>query len=1022
MVFPCNKRVMQYSLWVSVVLASAFALAAPPWFVRTWQSDAGLPDNTVVGIEQTPDGFLWVATLTGLVRFDGIQFRQIQLPGGNMLAMGQALLNDRFGRLWVAKERGGVVCMDAKGKTKLFSPVNGLPDREVRRIVEDNEGGVWVSYLSGEVARISAGQVRRFTVEDGLPGGNTCYLTNGRQGELWFSQGGWLGIFREGRFHPLQRLPPERIKGERPERIAGKRSGGLWVCLGSQLYTYSGKGALVKAGDLPTEAAEADPTILYEDRAGRLWIGTRQADLFSFDGAVFAKASTSHQTILGVKEDRDGNIWVGTRGGGLKQLKPTVVTLMTTDSTVTFEGVRSLCQDTDGRLWAVIAQKRTVVWSAGQGWTPLSAADGWTFSDADCVAADPAGGVWIGTSFAGLHRWHNGRVTDSISATNGLGSDSVSALLTTADGALWAGLGATEAPQHAVQRLKPGKALTFALPSGSGPVTALAMDPAGDCWVGTAHGRLLRVRETILADETGKTGQAGASAIRSLLATPDSTLWIGYGGQGLGRLNAGRFSQFRMVDGLPDDYISQLLEDGCGRLWIAGNRGIFRVREKELDDVAKGRAARVWPVVYRQKEGLPGLQASYSAWPGAFRSPEGRLLFAMQSGLAVVYADDIRENPEPPSVVIERVNVGGKTVANYREGEPLKAEGSPAPVELAQDSRHVQLPPDSRRQVEFVFTAPGFTMQENIGFKHRLHGLDAEWVDTGTHRSAIYALIPPGRYRFQVAARSSDGVWNETGASLDLTVEPFWWERVWVRAGGLLALAGLSGGGLLLWSRRRYRFKLERLKLQQATERERMRIAQDLHDDLGANLTQIAYLGDTLLNRPGFPSDLSGDIDKMRTTALDATRALDETVWAVDPGQDTLEGLVGYLAFLAQEFLSGAQVSCRFDIPETLPALRVPSEVRHHLLLAFKEILNNVIRHAQATAVDIRLAVEPPEGVLVIADNGCGFEVDAGGARPGGGHGLGSIRKRLAAIGGQCEIRSQPGSGTEIRMRWRFPV
>jgi signal transduction histidine kinase len=211
------------------------------------------------------------------------------------------------------------------------------------------------------------------------------------------------------------------------------------------------------------------------------------------------------------------------------------------------------------------------------------------------------------------------------------------------------------------------------------------------------------------------------------------------------------------------------------------------------------------------------------------------------------------------------------------------------------------------------------------------------------------------------------------------------------------------------------------MKVQQATERERMRIAQDLHDDLGANLTQIAYLGDTLLNHTGLPSDLSSEIEKMRCTAREATRALDETVWAVDPGQDTLEGLAGYLAFFAQDYLEGAQLSCRFDIPETLPPLCVPSEVRHHLLLAFKEVLTNIIRHARATAVDIRLVIEPPEGILIIADNGCGFVVGSSETRPGGGHGMASIHKRLEAIGGQCDVQSQPGSGTKICLRWRFP-
>jgi signal transduction histidine kinase/ligand-binding sensor domain-containing protein len=1019
MVFSRNK--IRCVLLAALVGMSPVTFATPPWFVRTWQSDEGLPDNSVAGICQTPDGFLWVATLTGLVRFDGLQFRQIRLPGDNRLAVGQAILSDRLGRLWIAKDRGGVICMDAKGGLTHFSPREGLPDKEARRIEEDGEGGIWVSFFSGEVVRIRGSQVRQFTREDGLPGGETCYLAHDRTGLLWFTQGGWLGFFREERFHPLHKLPPERTRGERSERIAGSRAGGLWVCLGSQLYNCSEKEGLVKVGDLPAEASEAEPTALYEDRTGRLWIGTRQEDLFSFDGKVFEKSSTSHQTITVVAEDREGNIWAGTQGGGLKQLSPTVVTLMPMDSTLPFEGVRSLCQDTAGRLWAIIAQRRTVMYSNGEGWTALTAEAGWTYTDADCLAADPAGGVWVGTSFHGLHRWQDGKVTASFTTTNGLGMENVSALLTTTNGAVWVGLGSYDTAEHALQRWMTGQTKTFTLPVGSGEVTALATDLAGDCWVGTDNGQLLRVHGNLLIDETSKTVKSQPGSIRSLLVTPDGALWIGYGGQGLGRLKDGRFTQCRMSEGLPDDYLSLLLEDGHGRLWIAGNRGIFRVPKKTLEDVMEGRMPRVWPVVYRQKDGLSGVQASYNAWPSALRSADGRLLFAMQSGLAAVCPDHIKEDAKPPAVQIERVNVNGQTVAAYREGQALTAAPGAAPVELAHDGVSMQLPASSRRQVEFVFTAPNFTVPESIGFKYRLQGLDSAWMDAGTKRSAVYPLIPPGHYRFQVTACNSDGNWSGTGAVLELTVAHFWWETAWFQGASLFALIALLGGGLLLWSRRRYHFKLERLKVLQATERERMRIAQDLHDDLGANLTQIAYLGDTLLTHTGLPPDLSNDIEKMRCTAREATRALDETVWAVDPGQDTLEGLAGYLAFFAQDYLEGAQLSCRLDIPETLPPLCVPSEVRHHLLLAFKEILTNIIRHARATVVDIRFAVEGAEGVLCITDNGCGFEVEASETRPGGGHGMASIHKRLESIGGQCEVQSQLGSGTEVRLRWRFP-
>ncbi|MEI7902463.1 MAG: two-component regulator propeller domain-containing protein, partial [bacterium] len=685
------------------------------------------------------------------------------------------------------------------------------------------------------------------------------------------------------------------------------------------------------------------------------------------------------------------------------------IVLLTTRTTAPFEGVRSVCEDTGGRLWAVVWEKGEVVWSTGQGWTPLSANDGWSVLSAQCVAADPAGGVWIGTSSDGLYGWQNGKVTASLSTTNGLAGNSVSALLTAPSGELWIGAGMPDAPHYALQRRASGQLRTFPLPGGSGPVVALALDAAGDCWAATSSGFLLRVRGDSLTDETKNT-LAEAPAIRTLLATPDGSLWIGYGGMGLGRLKAGRFSLCRMEQGLPDDYISQILPDGRGRLWIAGNRGIFSVREKELDDFAEGRAARVRSISYRQKEGLPSLQAGYDAWPGALRSEDGRLLFPMQSGIAVVYADDIQLKLEPPPVVIERVTVDGKTVAAYGAGEFLTGSNSLAPLELGQSGAHLHLPP-GQRQAEFVFTALSFTMPEAIGFKYRLSGLDANWVDAGARRVAAYPRIPPGHYHFQVIACNSDGMWNETGAALALTAEPHRWETVWFRVVGPLALFGLLGGWTFLWLRRRNRLQIERLELRQATERERARIAADLHDDLGAGLTQIS-LNAALIKNPAVTAEVAGNLlQEIDQRSRELVTALDEIVWAVNPKNDTVPSLVRYLCQFAQNYLVPNGIVCRLEVVPDLPDAPLGAEQRHNLFLAFKEALHNTLRHSGASQLRLAVAADAQTLSVTLADNGRGF-VPSSAAE--GADGLGNMRTRLTRLGGSCVVTSVPNQGTTV--------
>ena len=1016
-------------LLVLVVAAPPAALGLP-WVIRVWQSDEGLPDNTVVGIAQTPDGFLWVATPAGLVRFDGVQFRQFTpvTVAGTQTSVLQAMISDHRGRLWIAKERGTVVCVDQGRTTAVFTPEKGPLNPEVRMLVEDSAGAVWVSYaatmrsvdgsdrrpmaayVGGKVVRLQDGQARIFTAADGLPGGGTCQLAIDQAGQLWFSQGQWVGVFREGKFRPLAELTVQCI--------TGARSGGIWACVGKQVIKYTEDGTAVQVGALPEEMPNVNPSVLYENRKGDLWIGTTEAGLFRSDSRVlgFTKV-TSDQEILSIKEDRDGIMWVGTRGAGLNQVKGRVVQLSAFGATPPFMAVRSVCYDAVGLIWMVA--QNGVVFNTGPGGGILSADKGWSLSDAQCVAADSQGGVWIGTQKHGLHHWRNGTVRTNLCTTNGLAGDSVNALLATPSGEVWIGTGSNDRQQYALQRWQGEQLRTCDLPSGSGPITALAVDSAGDCWGATADGLLLRVHQDVLTDETTN-ALAEPHAIRALLASPDGTLWIGYGGQGLGRLKAGRFTQYRMDQGLPDDYISSILADRRGRLWLASNRGIFSVLEQDLDDLAAGRSARLRSVAYGRNDGLSRLQASYGSWPGAVSATSAhRLCFAMQSGLAIVYAHEMEENKEPPTVVLDQVNVNGQTVAAYQSGEHLVGTHSPAPLDLRPDGARLRLLPGAR-QVEFVFTGLSFKRPENIGFKYRLHGLDKDWIEADTRRSAAYPRIPPGDYRFQVIACNSDGVWNETGAALALTILPHFWQTWWFLG---MSLAGLVAGvagvtWLVVW--RRNRRRIERLEHLHALERDRARIARDIHDELGANLTRIAWLSELTDTDKTLPDKVEVHARKIGGYARQMVRSLDEIVWAVNPRNDTLQSLAQYLTHLAHEYFGPTPVNYRLDIPSDLPAVALSSEIRHDLCLATKEALHNTLKHAAASAACIHLSVADRLLTLVFEDNGRGFDPAA--LPPGrSGHGLANLRQRLENLGGRFQCASAPGHGTRLTFTLILP-
>jgi signal transduction histidine kinase len=272
-----------------------------------------------------------------------------------------------------------------------------------------------------------------------------------------------------------------------------------------------------------------------------------------------------------------------------------------------------------------------------------------------------------------------------------------------------------------------------------------------------------------------------------------------------------------------------------------------------------------------------------------------------------------------------------------------------------------------------------------------------------------------------VLACNNDGVWNERGATLAFTVQPAFWQTWWFQTSGV-AMIALAGGGIVwLDARRRMRRKLEQLERQQAVERERARIAKDIHDDLGANLTRITMLSESARSDLNNPRQVGGHLDQIHNTARELTRAMGEVVWAVNPRHDTLDSVGAYLEEFGQNLLRTAGIRCKMDMPSQFPARVVTAEVRHNLFLAFKEVLHNAIRHAGASEVRISLTVKPAAFTLVVEDNGKGFESEAllagtPHSQPshGAGNGLTNMRQRLAEIGGRCEIESAAGKGTKV--------
>jgi signal transduction histidine kinase len=571
-----------------------------------------------------------------------------------------------------------------------------------------------------------------------------------------------------------------------------------------------------------------------------------------------------------------------------------------------------------------------------------------------------------------------------------------------------------------LQRFRNGEFLTIDLPTGTRYLRSLAEDSFGTMWGASSEGRLFSIRDGVITDETERV-QGGLTSIHCLYATTDGALWLGYAGAGLGRYKAGKYTRITIKQGLHDNFISQIAADKMDRLWLAGNGGIFQVSLRELnrvaDDLANGHKSRLRSVVYGLAEGLPSLQPTYDTIPSAMRSQDGRIWMSMRTGLAVVHTENIHDNPEPPPVLVERVTVDGEPVAVYDSKSPLRDPELRGLTDLHQTHGTLQIPAHYRR-LEIDFTALSFLAPENVNFRYRLEGLEDEWTEAGTDRKASYNHLSSGHYVFHVIACNNSGVWNDIGAKINFAVQPFFWQR-W--SFQLLLLAGFTLTVIAIVryvSFRRLRTQVRQLEQQTLLHKERARIAKDIHDDLGANLTQITLLSELARQDMAAPKKAGEHVDKISATARQVMKSLDEIVWAVNPRNDTLPHLVDYLGQFTIDFLRAPGVRCRLDLPEHPPELNVPADIRHNLFLAVKEALNNIVKHAGAKQVQLAVDVSNGKLRVVVTDDGQGFENPPQDAWADG---LRNMRQRMAEIGGSFAIESHSGAGTTITfdVPWR---
>jgi signal transduction histidine kinase/ligand-binding sensor domain-containing protein len=742
----------------------------PQYMQSVWTNENGLPQNSVYVISEMPDGYLWVGTQEGLVRFDGLRFvssgRSENLP----FPLVTSILAGRDGTLWIATQSG--LARYREGAYKLYSGSNGLSSGNVTALAATADGDVWIATAEHGLNRFHDGKFQLYTVREGLPADSVNVLEPDTEGNLWVGTPSGLARYREGRFTSFT-----------------LRDG------------------------LPANGIQC----IRETRPGTLWIGTSTAGAARWEKGRFQVWSRREglpgNDVRAIVRDRDGNTWLGIYGGGLARITPDDrLSVYTQADGLPGDRVQVMYEDREGGLWVGLADNGLVCLRDGK-FTVYGLSEGLRAERIESVLQARDGSVWVGTA-NGLHHLLRGGGIKIYGTREGLPENGIMGIRETRDGAIWAG---TE--NGWIGRLRGGRFSEIARIAASA-IGSIEEDGDGTIWAGSRLNGLFRYAggrwerfgraEGLPSEHIGQVRAAadgglwictrGAGLVHmhggkiaryttreGLLSNQvlsvyeegrSGTLWISTA-LGLNRLRAGRIANFGERQGIPGT-VMEILEDRRGNLWLTSNNGIIRVSKRELNDCAEGRRTSVNIYRFGVRDGLRNAECNLKAGPGSAQTRDGRLWFPTIRGVAVIDPDRIATNPVAPPVLITNVLADNRAL-DFATG--------------------VRLGP-GRGALEIQYTAISFTLPERVRFKYMLEGFDTQWVDAGSRRAAYYTNLPPGSYRFRVLAANCDGIWNQRGAAMAVYLAPHYYQTAWFWTVLAMALTGAAVGLFRLRMRR----------------------------------------------------------------------------------------------------------------------------------------------------------------------------------------------------------------------------
>jgi diguanylate cyclase (GGDEF)-like protein/PAS domain S-box-containing protein len=768
----------------------AFLAAAPPvhaldpakaieeYVLDQWDVRHGLPFTTVRAIRQTPDGYLWLGTQSGLVRFDGAHFSVFDVQNTPELGHNHlwSLAVTRDGSLWIGSN--GSLSRWANGR---FTSERADGQR-TRALLVGRDGSLWIGTVNGGVDRWHPGPVASYTLSSGLVGDSVMALTEDLSGSVWLGTNNGVDRLVGGV------LQHEKVGPQMVWSMLTSRDGSVWIGTeGGGLVQWKGGTyrRFTEEDGLPGNEIRA----LAEDRNGNLWVGTNNG-LGRLTQGRWSRLGTaqglSSNLVRSIFEDADGNLWIGFYGGGLSRLRDGEFTSLSAKEGLIHDLTWGIAETPDGSLW--ISTHAGVSRLREGRWTSYRKASGLSDDISRALLVDRRGVLWAASN-RGVSRFENGRFVPL--TEGGLPGKVVPSILETRDGSLWFGT------WDGLARLRAGQLSTYTIKDRSlNEIRSMHEDRQGTMWLGTSGG-LARLVGDRIEPYVPALPLAGAS-VEAIHEDGDGVLWLGTDGAGLLRLEGGKWTKITTRDGLVEDTVFHILEDDSAHLWLGGSRGVFRVGRDSLRAFASGRTLHVKGVLYGVAHGMKSSECTGGgAQPGAFRDRRGRLWFPTNQGVVMIDPQKLKDAVAAPVAHIEDVRLDRAVLST---------------------SGHVVAGP-GRGDLEVRYAAMNFLSPADVRFRYRLEGYDPAWVDAGDRRVAHYANLDPGHYRFTVSASNDEASWSPAPAAVELDFRPHLYETDAFRGLGVLAI-GAAGLGL-------HRLRVRRLARR---ESELVAINEALHE------------------------------------------------------------------------------------------------------------------------------------------------------------------------------------------------